>query len=117
MNRMHRVNTTASSKSDAQLEFAWSEAASNQPCLEPSQTPAESLPATEAAGTERAVMASNPAGLVQVLPWDFKSSFPEPLESAVEAGVLGTDEIDATGLLALHDEHARHALAILSDLE
>jgi hypothetical protein len=56
-------------------------------------------------------------GLVQTLPWDFRTSFPEPLEEAIEAGALNEDDAAPENLRSLHDEHARHALVLLSDLD
>lgn len=55
--------------------------------------------------------------VVQVLPWDFRQSFPMPLGEAVEAGKLLEEDLEPENLKALHEEHARHALAILSDLD
>lgn len=49
--------------------------------------------------------------------WDFTNIFPSPLPQAIEAGLLADDCITAEGNRALHDEHARECLAILSDLD
>jgi hypothetical protein len=57
------------------------------------------------------------SALVQVLPWDFRSSFPEPLEEAIVAGKLHEDDAEPENVKGLHEEHARHALVILSDLD
>jgi hypothetical protein len=57
------------------------------------------------------------SGLVQVLPWDFRSSFPEPLEEAITTGKLHEEDAEPENVKSLHDEHARHALVILSDLD
>ena len=57
------------------------------------------------------------APLTQILPWDFRTTFPEPLEEAVAAGKLHESDIEFENLRALHEEHARHALALLSDLD
>jgi plasmid stabilization system protein ParE len=54
---------------------------------------------------------------VQVLPWDFRFSFPEPLEEAIIAGKLHEEDAEPENVKSLHDEHARHALVILSDLD
>jgi len=56
------------------------------------------------------------SGLVQVLPWDFRATFPEPLEEAIESGKLHEDDVEFENLRALHEEHANHALMLLSDL-
>ena len=59
--------------------------------------------------------ASSP--LVQILPWDFRTSFPAPLEAAIEAGRIHEDDAEPENLRSLHEEHAQHALVLLSDLE
>jgi hypothetical protein len=59
----------------------------------------------------------SPYQLVQMLPWDFRTTFPEPLEAAIEAGTLHEDDVLFENLKALHDEHANHALTLLCDLD
>jgi hypothetical protein len=62
--------------------------------------------------------AARPAtGQRVTLPWDFRTTFPMPLESAIENRRLDESDLDPQNLASLHDEHARHALAILSDLD
>lgn len=58
-----------------------------------------------------------PAALVQVLPWDFRTSFPEPLEEAIETGRLNEDDAAPDNLKSLHEEHARHLLVLLAELD
>lgn len=58
-----------------------------------------------------------PTPLLQVLPWDFHTSFPEPLQEAIEAGKLYEDDAHPDNLKSLHEEHAQHALTLLSDLD
>jgi hypothetical protein len=71
----------------------------------------------EAEPTEPAPVPPKPSIPVLMLPWDFRSSFPEPLPQAIEAGKINEDDCSPENLRSLHDEHARHALAILSDLD
>src|SRR5690348_8648004 len=61
--------------------------------------------------------ASTHPPLVQVVRWDFRTSFPGTLDEAIEAGKLHEDDADPENLRSLHEEHARHALALLSDLD
>ena len=42
------------------------------------------------------------SGLVQVLPWDFRSSFPEPLEEAIIAGKLHEEDAELENVKGLH---------------
>lgn len=51
------------------------------------------------------------------LPWDFRTTFPNPLESAIDAGRLDPSDCEPENLAALHVEHANAALAILADLD
>ncbi len=51
------------------------------------------------------------------LPWDFRTTFPSPLESAIDAGKLDPSDCEPGNLAALHVEHANAALAILADLD
>jgi hypothetical protein len=55
--------------------------------------------------------------LVQVLPWDFKTTFPDPTEQAIEAGVISDEDRTPEGISSIHDEHAREALMALQDLD
>jgi hypothetical protein len=55
--------------------------------------------------------------LLQVLPWDFRTSFPEPMEEAILNGTLQPEDAEPENLAALHEEHARHAMTILHDLD
>lgn len=50
------------------------------------------------------------------LQWDFRSTFPPPLDSAIEAGRIDPSDCDPENLAALHREHANAAFAILADL-
>ena len=55
----------------------------------------------------------------EVLPpgtkWDFETTFPEPLPDAF-IPIEDPAEMGEEAIAAVHDEHARHCLAILSDI-
>lgn len=55
--------------------------------------------------------------LVLQLPWDFKSSFPQPTDEAIENGVLDEDDREPENLKSLHENYARQCLAILATLD
>ena len=55
--------------------------------------------------------------LLQVLPWDFRTSFPQPMEEAILNGTLQPEDAEPENLASLHEEHARHGLALLHDLD
>jgi hypothetical protein len=55
--------------------------------------------------------------LLQVLPWDFRTSFPPPMEEAILNGTLQPEDAEPENLASLHEEHARHGLALLHDLD
>src|SRR5262249_3338488 len=57
------------------------------------------------------------ASFIQVLPWDFRGTFPEPLDEAISSGELHDTDILPDNLKALHDEHEREALALLRSLD
>jgi hypothetical protein len=50
---------------------------------------------------------------VQVLPWDFVTTFPEPLPDAIEAGTVSEEDAEPENLLAMHEELARQLLHVL----
>lgn len=70
----------------------------------------------ECAGPQTITMPAT-SGLVQVLPWDFRTTFPQPLEEAIAVGKLHEDDVIPENLKSLHDEHANHALTLLADLD
>jgi hypothetical protein len=72
---------------------------------------ADRPPESTAAATSTA--AAEP--LVQRLPWDFQNTYPEPLPTAIDEGVLEND--DPETVKWIHDEHAREALAALVELD
>lgn len=51
------------------------------------------------------------------LNWDFRNTFPAPRPDAVDAGALGEFGGTHAELAGIHDEHARHALVLLSDID
>jgi hypothetical protein len=54
-----------------------------------------------------------PPLLVQVLPWDFSTSFPQPSDAAIEAGTIADEDCTPEGIKLIHAEHAREAAATL----
>ena len=50
-------------------------------------------------------------------PWDFRTSFPRPLQQALTAGLLGDEEPTTEHIEALHLEHANELLGILDSLD
>lgn len=55
--------------------------------------------------------------LLQVLPWDFKTSFPQPTEEAIDGGVLDETDREPENLKALHEAYAGQCLATLTALD
>jgi hypothetical protein len=55
--------------------------------------------------------------LVQYLPWDFKTTFPQPTQEALDAGTFPEEDATPEGIRSVHDEHARQTLATLHDLD
>jgi hypothetical protein len=55
--------------------------------------------------------------LIQYLPWDFKVTFPRPTARAIKAGVISDEDTTPQAIRAIHEEHAREALATLHDLD
>ncbi len=51
------------------------------------------------------------------LPWDFRTTFPQPTEQAVEAGRVQPEDITVEGIGAIHDEHAREMMVVLMELD
>jgi len=77
------------------------------------ETPPGSVPAPETA----TVSLPERPPLVQVLPWDFRSSFPPVPDAAIEAGKIYEDDATPENIKALHEEHAQHAVVILATLD
>jgi hypothetical protein len=55
--------------------------------------------------------------LVQRLRWDFKTSYPEPTEEAIEAGVVDNGDLEPAKIRSIHEEHARQMLGALRELD
>ncbi len=56
-------------------------------------------------------------GLILKLKWDFRTSFPEPTEQAIEAGTVTAEDLHPENIRGIHEEHAREMLATLRDLD
>lgn len=57
------------------------------------------------------------AGLIQRLPWDFRTTFPEPRDDAIEEGKLDETDREPENLKSLHESYAQHCLATLKQLD
>lgn len=49
--------------------------------------------------------------------WDFRRTFPQPLEEAIDAGVIDGDQLDEASIRSMHDELARQCLCVMADLD
>jgi hypothetical protein len=58
-----------------------------------------------------------PPPLVQRLPWDFKTTFPQPTPEAIDAGIVSEEDATPDGVRSIHEEHARELLMGLHDLD
>jgi hypothetical protein len=92
-----------------QLQLQWSNATNGG--LATAAPPRPEVRSTTTVSTDAAT--SPP--LVQYLPWDFETTFPEPTPEAIEAGLIEDDEIDTVRWI--HLEHAKEALAVLHELD
>jgi hypothetical protein len=81
--------------------------------------PAPVIPITGADKSSGASLNAAPAAdsLVQRLFWDFKTSFPQPTEEAIDHGVLDESDREPENLKALHDSYASQCLAALTALD
>ena len=66
-----------------------------------------------------AIKATNhePSPLVQRLPWDFCTTFPQPLPEAIEMGILDESDLEPENLASLHQNYANQLLGTLSALD
>src|SRR5215469_2715932 len=55
--------------------------------------------------------------LIERLPWDFTTTFPQPTDEAIEAGRLYEEDCTPENVKSIHDEHARELLTTLHDLD
>jgi hypothetical protein len=51
------------------------------------------------------------------LKWDFRTTFPEPTEQAIEAGTISAEDLHLEGIRSIHEEQTREMLATLHDLD
>ena len=75
------------------------------------------LPATVERVDDVAAAPERDPALVQYLTWDFRTSFPQPTQEALDAGILLDEDAEPENVKALHDEHAREALAALRSID
>jgi hypothetical protein len=61
--------------------------------------------------------AQAPPVLVERLPWDFTTTFPQPSDEAIDAGLLMEDDCTPENIRSLHEEHTRDLLATLHELD
>jgi hypothetical protein len=90
----------------SQLQIDWS---SGESASAPANIKtAASVPNAEPAGTR------DVAPLVQRLPWDFKTSFPQPTDAAIDKGVLDETDLEPNNLKSLHENYASQCLSVLA---
>jgi hypothetical protein len=58
-----------------------------------------------------------PAPLVQYLPWDFTTTFPQPTDEAIDAGIVHDTDVLPENLKSLHENYTRQCLATLEQLD
>ncbi len=52
-------------------------------------------------------------GLTLRLKWDFRTTFPEPTEQAIEVGTISAEDLHPEGIRSIHEEQTREMLATL----
>lgn len=99
-----------------QLTFNWSTAVHTDVTTPPKDSgiALETKPIAAAGNEDQKVEL---APLVQHLAWDFRTTFPNPLEDAIESGVVDEDDVLPENLAALHENQAQEMLRTLSELE
>jgi hypothetical protein len=102
-----------------QLAFDWAAAEFGKQYEPPHETSNNSPegPTREIPGTEIRLDSYTAFRHVLVLSWDFHTSFPQPLASAIHAGTICDSDSTPENLKALHDEHTREAFMLLHDLD
>jgi hypothetical protein len=104
-----------------QLVIEWSGATTETPTVSPVSTPADELDhlanVVAASPNKPSQLAGEPLRLVQRLPWDFRTSFPQPTIEALDAGIISEEDMEPENVKVIHDEHAREALTALKDLD
>ncbi|MGA3065263.1 MAG: hypothetical protein ABSF29_00295 [Tepidisphaeraceae bacterium] len=88
-----------------QLQIDWSSGPASPPPQARTEGPAIPPPSVPA------------NGLTLKLKWDFRTSFPEPTEEAIEAGTISAEDMHTEGIRSIHEEHVREMLATLHDLD
>jgi hypothetical protein len=89
-----------------QIEIEWN-------CPKASAAPmAEEVPSDA-----DAVPTPLPATLVQRLQWDFRNTFPQPTQEALDTCVLSDEDAEPENVRAIHEEHVREALFVLHSLD
>ena len=91
-----------------QLHINWAGGDADSPTVA-TVTPVNTEPAAPALAESRT--------LVQRLKWDFKTSFPQPTDQAVDEGVIDAADLTPDAIRSIHEEHARQALGALHDLD
>jgi len=95
-----------------QLRIEWSTVTGRGPV-----TATPPLPASGPATDTISAPDTGVSPLVQRLPWDFQSTFPQPTPEAIDAGVVSDEDAAPQNVRAIHEEHARQMLAVLRDLD
>jgi hypothetical protein len=103
---------TGRGEDPGQLQIEWNRIAGGGRVVTTSPLPA-SVPATDNVGTSDTALPS----LVQRLPWDFQSTFPQPTPEAIDAGVVSDEDAAPENVRAIHEEHTRELLMVLHDLD
>jgi len=80
-------------------------------------TPAVPPPEESAPAEARTGIADDSLPFDQHLPWDFKTTFPEPLPEAIEAGIVTDEDTEPENIRAIHEQHARELFAALNSLD
>ncbi len=65
----------------------------------------------------RVPTAGNQSPLTLRLKWDFKTTFPQPTDEAIDAGVIDASDTEPENLKSLHENYARECLASLKALD
>ena len=99
-----------------QLTFEWSKVVHTDvtpppenPCVAPDSG------SVAPTGDEDQLVESPP--LVQYLPWDFRTTFPDPLDDAIEVEMIDEEDVLPENLAALHEAQAQEMLGTLSRLD
>jgi hypothetical protein len=86
-----------------QFQMDWSGGAASPPTTSPEPIARPNAPRAD--------------GLVLVLKWDFRRSFPEPTEEALDFKLIEPEDETAEGIRRIHEEEARQMLATLDELQ